>query len=255
MLHDLGDAFRQRRNRRFLLRFFVGTSLLALLPFGVARWQENRRLRQSSQPEMFPFPELARLDAVVQARFAEVPTNDFGMGRIGPRHELFRPVKPSEQVAIDSLHRVGQEVVFFVAGRNYLQNWPTAGGYPASLQGPVYMTKKPLKVVATQTKGAYFAPNQPVFHTPQAPSDLPSEAELREPIKEMLNSSSRWDHTATLDSKTFIAGTWNVMAVPVRATKSECVGCHNHLSRRDPPRLGDPLGIALYAYHTKKEHK
>ena len=135
-----------RNNRKVLLKFFVATSLLALLPFGVARW----RRAQPKTPYTFPFAELAALDKVVQARFAVVPGSDFGMTRVGPRHDYFKPVTPEESVAIAALRRAGFEVVFYVASRHHFQN-DTGIGQPYVVQGPVYITPRaPINIVMTK---------------------------------------------------------------------------------------------------------
>jgi hypothetical protein len=112
-----------------------------------------------------------------------------------------------------------------------------------------------LDVKATQPfrdKSSRYVYNaQPIFQTKLRPIDLPTEAQLKSSLGLMLISTSKFDHTATLDSKTYRAGTWQVAAVPVRATDKSCINCHFRFSNfKSKPRLGDPLGIALYAFRS-----
>lgn len=121
------------------------------------------------------------------------------------------------------------------------------------------MTKEPpLRVKATQTfykttLGNTY-PNPPTFQTENRPVDLPSEAQLNASLGLMLISHSKYDHTATSDGKTYRAGSWQVAAVPVRATDQFCINCHFYFSH-PCPRLGDPLGIALYAFRPTGGHQ
>lgn len=238
----------KRRFPRLIL--FIALACFAL-PWCLLRLRD--RFRHAAQPSTyrFPFAGLAQLDRVVQARFAVIPRDNFGMARIGPRHDLFRPASAVENTAIGNLRNAGYDVVYYVAGRNYLLSGST-NGYRSFLQGPIYMTQKPaLQVVTTQ--GRY---EQPVFHTQAQPAGLPAEDFLREPLTNMLASSSRWDRTATPDGHDFEAGKWHAVAVPVRASSQACVNCHRYFSRSQnwgAPGLGEPLGISLYLYRKRTE--
>ena len=233
-----------RDNRKFLLKFFAATSLLALFPLGVARWQENQRRNAPKMPYTFPFAELAALDNVVQARFAVVPTDDFGMGRVGKRHAYFTPVTSEEQRAVDNLR--GQ-IYFFVAGRRMLLK-KHGPDNPHAIHGPVVMAPgKPLKASVTTPQGKWS--NSPIsFQTPgKMPPDLPSETQLAEVAARVLDGFYEIDGAARQ------IGRWEVVMTPVRATKQECADCHNHEYR---PRdewlyIGDTLGVAMYAYRRK----
>jgi hypothetical protein len=128
----------QRAKRRETIGLLLLTIGLAGLLIVYAR---SRDREKPKAPYAFPVRELAELDQSVQMRFAEMPTKDFGMSRIGRRHEMFVPVSVSERAAVADLQRQGWDVVFYVAGRNVLLN-RTYPLHPNNIQGPIFMTQK-----------------------------------------------------------------------------------------------------------------
>ncbi|HVF11181.1 MAG TPA: hypothetical protein VNA16_10280, partial [Abditibacteriaceae bacterium] len=124
-------------DRRFPVRFFVATTLLAAVPLAVMWWRHQTQ--RPEPPYVFPSQELAALDRVVQARFAVVPTKNFGVDRIGSLHELFVPETQNEKAVIAALRRHHQNVAFYVISRRtFTKERGPVGYYP--VQGPVYMT-------------------------------------------------------------------------------------------------------------------
>ncbi len=247
-----------RANRKFLLKFFVATSLLALLPFGVARWQENRRRNAPKAPYTFPFAELAALDKVVQERFAVIPDSDFGVGRIGKRHDVFVPQTAKEKAVVAALKKRGLEVVFYVAGRNYLLGRQVLYAGPQFLQGPVFITGKPL-FKTKQTPYSYFSPIWNV--DAQLPPDLPDGGNvLNSPL--YVPARKALDSFKANEGANFSIAKWKVAARPVVASQQACVDCHNSRISggkweryKNSFQLGDTLGVAMYAYRMKKELK
>lgn len=241
--------------KQLLLKFFLATSLLAVLPLGIARWQENQRRNAPKTPYSFPFAELGALDKVVQERFAVVPTDDFGISRIGKRHESFVPQTSEEKAVVVALKKRGYEVIFYVAGHHYLKGEHSRLG-PRFLQGPIFITQAvPLK--KSRDPYRYFSPLGTESATLQ--KNLPDGGNLLtgplyKPAFEALNAFNRADGTE------FSMNGWAIIARPVRATHPSCVSCHNSnlLGRRfswdkSLVQIGDTLGVAMYAYRRKKE--
>jgi len=258
MPHDLAAYFQRRRDRRFLLKFFLAMSLLALLPLGIARWQENRRRNAPKTPYTFPFAEMAALDRVVQARFAVVPDKDFGIDRIGKRHEVFVPQTAKEKAVIAALKKRGYEVVFYVAGRNYLRDVPGRLGWNF-LQGPIFITDK-TPVKGQQTPYSFIDPNGPSFQPNPVPAGLPEGGKLVEPSPLKASARKALESFETSEGMDFSMAGWQIAARPVRASQQACVDCHNrqlvgdkfyHWRNHLDFELGDTIGVAMYAYRQK----
>ena len=114
------------------------------------------------------------------------------------------------------------------------------------LQGPIYMTHAPLEIKAVPLDPKY--PHEEVsFQTKNPPrSDLPTEEQLKPSAQKALKAFDDFWHSS--DGATFRAGKWNVAAVPVRASHQECIDCHRGFTYWERLRLGDTLGVAMYAY-------
>lgn len=206
---------------------------------------------QPARSFQFPYAELAKVDSVVQARFAVTPTDDFGMDRMMPRHALFHPVTIDEQIAIDGLRTKGLDVVFYMAPRHYITGQQPHNENQSKLQGPIYMTQPPPLVVnpVKDRQDPYYEP--PVFQTTARPTDIPATPDLQTQLRPMLMDGG-WLNKTTPDGANFKWGDWDVVAAPVRASGPSCIGCHSDFVRDDQPKIGDPLGIALYAYKFRK---
>ena len=120
-------------------RFLICTALLAAIPLIVARFRRPPEV--VARPYKFPNAQVAALDKVVQARFQVVPNSDFGVGRIGERHEYFKPTTEAERAAIRDITRARQEVAFYVVPRNVFKEQTNWLGW-SPVQGPVYMTAR-----------------------------------------------------------------------------------------------------------------
>jgi hypothetical protein len=96
-------------------------------------------------------------------------------------------------------------------------------------------------------------------------------------VKRLPTAASLWDGTrralesfaAGAERHEFTTGRWQVEARPVRASADSCLRCHNTDYRQvygvteagarfsrieptgDPLKLGDPLGVLVYAYRKK----
>ena len=208
----------------------------------------------------FPTAELQSLDKDVQARFAIIVRSNFGMGRIVRRtdtHALYHPDTPGEVKHVAALKSGGQDVLFYVLGRN--------GGldsaYSPLLKGPGIMTgpanKIPLDKAQSLTlslAGLHAEGNYATKFDPNAVDrhDLPRLLELQAIGQEALKQT---DGKVGLGvQRALDTGGWTVVAVPIPASTQKCVDCHsNWEAKTNEVALGKPLGAAIYAYRTLSE--
>jgi hypothetical protein len=229
--------------------------LVAAIPLGV--WKFRHQPKAPPPPYTFPSAEIAALDRVVQARFAVTPDNDFGMGRIGKRHEYFEPVSEAEQNAMQGLGQAKQEVAFYVVSRNVIRKQRTGYGQPP-VQGPIYMkARHPIGKLA----GPYPRAVPLRFYTHnEVPANLPSDDDVTAVGSRLFNEP---ELASGMTSK---IGSWKVVAVPIPASSQSCLDCHNmnppwkrHAgffeSKRDYIELGDMLGTAVYCYRAEQSDK
>ena len=65
----------------------------------------------------------------------------------------------------------------------------------------------------------------------------------------------------TSEGTDFMTQGWNVVARPVRASQEDCLDCHRYIGLTwhgysgITPKIGDTLGVAMYAYRRKVEKK
>lgn len=260
-----------RRRLHVPLVILAVTALSAALPFAIAALRQlQERASVVKNPYDYPTAQLSALDGVVQARFAVVPENMFGLDRIGPMHELFAPITRDEKAAVAGLKKSGQDVAFYVVSRRTLFNERgPLGFYP--VQGPIFITAKPgarlprKKPIEDHMPGALptprpmatyeeALPNGTLVHpTPLArqlvASGLPRGDELVGLAAELLAATKNEDPHARLGAR-IRSGVWRIDAVPIRATNQACVDCHNgwNWSRDNgiEVKLGDPVGFAVY---------
>ena len=179
------------------------------------------------------------LAARIQRRSQDID-NGFGYRRIvnvGETPHRFKPENAKELKVVDALRVARLNVVLYLAGRRPPGEQPDAATIVARklIQGPAF-------VVSTNQQNA----------------DLPGPAELWAQSRTALlafQSSQSYD---------FAIGKWKFSARPVRATEQSCVDCHNAGATRSvrlpstngvselqitkPLRIGDLLGVVLYAY-------
>lgn len=167
------------KRRREVLGLFALTGVLGA---GLILFAGQRDQQQPAAPYQFPAEEFAALDRIVQARFAVVPTDDFGITRIGKRHAVFSPSTHGETTVISALERRNLDIVFYVAGADYLLNRDSRLG-PRFLSGPVFISgfKRPVK----QNPYSYFALLPSTGELGNPPGDLPNgKSLLQSPLKE-----------------------------------------------------------------------
>jgi hypothetical protein len=242
----------QRAKRREVIGLLLLTLGLAGLLIAYARSRD--RTAKPQAPYVFPVQELAALDKVVQARFAVVPIDDFGMSRIGKRHAVFRSSTPQEKSVIAALDKKKWDVVFYVAGRSYLKNEPSNLG-PQFMQGPVFIAGR-YDASPLQNPYSYYALQPGTGELGQPPDELPGGNPVASPLKKPAMQAL--ESFKTRGGTEFAAGDWNVVARPVLASSQACVDCHNSRLRprklwgNDWYRLDEPMGVAMYAYRPYK---
>jgi hypothetical protein len=184
------------------------------------------------------------LDECIQKRFSKADDGLFGMDRVEPSTEhvrSFLPITMEEREAISELERDGWQVGFYLAGRRVLEPKPER--------------RLPY--------GGYRGFGGPILISPQIRLDRPIEQ------IELPEAGDLWNHAQkamlSFDSKDqydFSFGKWSMAARPIRA-KESCLKCHNNVKYGDvvpishapsptPVKVGDALGIAIYAYARKQ---
>ena len=174
------------------------------------------------------------LDARIQERFSKAD-KVFGIARVetSTNHiRSFQPATEEERDVVSELELGGWQIGFYLAGRRVLGS----------------KHKLPY--------GGYRGFGGPILIAPQ----MPRHSEIRMPELDDL-----WEHAQkamlSFDSKNqydFSVGKWSVTARPIRA-KESCLKCHNnfnygntvpvdHAPSPTPLKVGDTLGVAMYAY-------
>lgn len=200
----------------------------------------------STQPAPHSHP-LDALDLEVQKRFHKVI--GFGMARIGTQRR-FAPETDEEKGAVRDLKREGYRVGLYLAGRAILNDVPEQNrraklDFGSSSAGQAF-------------SGPIFLSSADVKGLPTAPA-LWDETRLA--LQSFATGAERYG---------FKSGEWDVETRPVRASEESCLRCHTARveftvvtnekgeksvkseTKEDPPKLGDPLGVLVYAYMKKR---
>ncbi len=228
-------------------------------PAVYTRLLERRRAVQIAQMKPFQFPtaELAALDRDLQARFAVVPTKEFGIERVsGPQHLLYVPENAREQQTIQNLKKKRTEAAFYLMSRQlWIRGWDGAEFKP--IQGPVTLTgakiHPPLPRAINFSAGTdwYLANKRKVnpvmpqprnlqtnlpgkgdwqgfpVPSPTSPPHAPDPNQLQEIGNQLFAQAEEMPHDKKLGVvETMPKGDWKVAAVPIRASDKACLSCH-----------------------------
>lgn len=215
---------------------------------------------------------IAALNEGIQFRFQEVDNNlQLGMRRALPprlRYHLhrnqvypltFSPNSIQELVAVDQLEQEGWQVGFYLIGRSILGEKPDKSLWDDPKSD--YYKRKPI--------------NNPLLMTKTTKADeLPAAWELWDEAQKVLKS---FEASANRNQKEFVVGAWTIAARPIRAGQQACLRCHlgdeklvftgravmalpdelqeaatsgqpKNSPQESKLKVGDPLGVALYAY-------
>lgn len=226
---------------KLLLLTFPVASALALGARVPSAVSQSRPSAVSQAREPHP---LDALDRAVQKCFHNVI--GFGMARIASERR-FEPTTEEEKEAVAALRRGGYSVGLYLVGRGILAETPVErrvalnrfGGWPGrAISGPIYVSPSSMKSL---------------------PGAVPLWDETRRALESFASGGERHE---------FTAGRWRVEARPVRASAESCIECHRARAgfevkplpaaggapaAAEAPKgadlkVGDPLGVLLYAY-------
>lgn len=178
------------------------------------------------------------LDRLIQERFETLDMVNFGISRIAstPEHSEFRrlrPETPAEREVVRELEKEGLEALFLVAGRRAIQaakslapeRKPAAAdnSHPSLHHFSLRAVSRPIRLTAGSTP----APD---------------------PRQVLPHAAAAFQRFERAGSHEFRVGSWDVVARPLRATRKECLSCHQKDESGRPLGLGDALGVAMYAF-------
>jgi len=222
---------------------FLSLIVLALLPGRSTATRQDVSLperREEADDRL-----LSLLDDSVQQRFKDIDKG-FGYRRIitaGDTPHRFKPENPKELRAVDELRRSRMEVFLYVAGRGVL------GKMPPDTDPKIYSRVR-IKGPASITPAGDYGDT----------GDLPRPEQLWDRARAAMLAF----HMSG-DTYKFAIGKWKFSARPVFASEQSCVDCHNvRVTHKILPslggplqesisntlRIGDPLGVVLYAYES-----
>lgn len=268
------------------VRFLIfGTIVCGAVLWGAVRYGFMFKPKPKP-PFRFPTQELAAIDRDLQARFAVVPTKDFGIERTyGYQHYLYNPQTPAEISSVAALKKQQTEAAFYLMSRAlWLRSWDGWGYKP--IQGPVILTGK---ISAPLPRKVNFDPednkaSEPIIDqdhssdadehssdlashnpdgtpvpSPTALKNMPTVNELQAVGNRVFEMAEAAPVTANIGVAKKMSARWNVVAVPIRASNAKCLPCHVYNPQGKNPnaterltvKVGDALGVAFYLYHTR----
>ena len=222
---------------------FVPLIVLALLPGRTAATRPD--VSKPGGLEEADCRLLTLLDESVQQRFKDIDKG-FGYRRIikpGDTPHRFKPENPRELSAVAELRTARMEVFLYVAGRSVLA------------KAPPDTDPKAYSRMRIKGPGA-ITPTDDYNDT----NYLPRPEQLLDEARAAMLAFHM-----TGDTYKFAVGKWKFWARPVLASEQSCIDCHSaRLTHGFLPslgggvqeisslslRIGDPLGMVLYAYQS-----
>ena len=199
----------------------IVTIVMVVLGLGVATATGRMALPEHSAPDGEGADDpIAALNRAIQDRFKDVDKT-FGLRRIVVLDDTphrFQPEKVSELAAVRELDEASLRVAFYMAGRRVLDREPDL------------TTKQP------------FALNRRVLFGPVAVTDPAALTGLPDAVDLITESRNAFRALERRDRYDFEMTDWTFTARAVRATAAECLTCHKDR------KIGEPLGVVLYAY-------
>ena len=210
------------------------------------------------------------LDKCIQERFSKFDMG-FGLGRVAqpmPAIDRFVAETQSEREAISELEKGGWQVAFYLAGRPILDPKPGKINLAdlsnlviiphdsSIIGGPIVITPS---IIFDERERARDHSTGQILTTPSDISgrkkmieqlELPNRQEIRDDArKAMLEFEKK-------DQYDFSFRKWSIAARPIRA-KEACLKCHAGegftAPGLAPPKVGDALGVAMYAYARRQK--
>jgi hypothetical protein len=223
------------------------------------------------------------LDECIQERFSK-SDQVFGYDRVTARTRhvnLFEAENQSEREAISELEKDGWQVAFYLIGRRILGQKPDLSDlkwryrfqYPSEIHGPVAITapskfEERVRNPARDSKTGSFPIIRDTYDYNEG--KMIEQFELPEPMSIWDDAQKAMLAFEKRDQYDFSYGKWSIAARPIRA-KESCLKCHtgdpatapgvSHIvnpftrnaPRLAPPKVGDALGVAMYAYALKQK--
>jgi hypothetical protein len=229
------------------------TASFLLLAFGL--WQSPSAVRASQKPAAGT-QYIDAFDDCIQERFKDIDKR-FGLARVitvGNSPHRFKPENAREMATLKEFNDRKLEVALYLGSRSLF------GDKPEEKEWEPRAVRTDLGVTSTSIgTGIGFSRRiikGPVLISAKDKNDLPLSADL------WAQSKTAMQAFATRDSFEFTFGNWKFIARPVRANEQSCLQCHvvdtrairTHKASEvlKPLKIGDPLGIVLYAYREAK---
>lgn len=235
-------------------RNFTGAALVILFLLAVSRGQRQTFSTITAQERKAAPVDAAldcavidRLDRCVQQRFSQAD-KVFGFYRMLPTTlyiNHFVPNTPAERAAVTELEQAGWRMGFYLAGRRVLGPTPDLTKFVPRMHDEQHpIINGPLAITSSHAQGR----KQELIEN----FGFPAPAALWEQAQQAMHAFDRQNQYD------FKVGKWQVTARPIRAMAS-CLACHNDnhpvvsnplrpMPEPRPVKVGDALGIALYAY-------
>jgi hypothetical protein len=281
-LADEGGSMRKKRLFAFSLIIALSASFVTLQinPARIA-WAQDPKVKQDGFITGCSETVIDALDECIQERFSKADMF-FGYDRVTPptlHVNYFVAETRSEREAMAELEKGGWQVAFYLVGRRVLGPKPNftelsllfPGQYPSIINGPLAITA-PSKLEEREPDSARdlgmrsSAILRSVFNIEK----MIEQFELPEPMSIWDDAQKAMLEFEKRDQYDFSSGKWSIAARPIRA-KESCLKCHTGYpattpghprkvdifggaaTRPAPPKVGDALGVAMYAYGRKQK--
>ncbi len=218
-------------SRRLFQAAAAGGILLTLM----AGLQAAQRESAGSRPTEARLAD--RLDPLFQERFRDLSEIMFGIRRLPatPEHNeliVLKPDRPAERRLLRELEAEGWRAAFYVAGASVRERVrPPAPSRPEGegLRRADRMDRRgvsePIVLAGVRDRKAL----------PRGEQLIPQAAAAFEALR-------------TAERRSFTVGDWRVEARPVRASSERCAACHRQQPETPDMRVGDLIGVAMYAF-------
>lgn len=183
-----------------------------------------------------PVALVERLNGVLGQRFADIADGTFGLSRLvtTPSHAGFQRLKAEtseEKRVFQQVRQDGWDTLFYVAGHHAMKSVASAPNAKLKPAGP------------SRRLNSHRRVSPPVLLVGAGKrDDAPTEAVL------LPHVQTSFKHFRAGDRHEFRIGEWYLASRPVRATRRSCLGCHRKDERGVELKLGDTLGVAIYAF-------
>ena len=266
-LADEGDSMRKKRLFAFSLIIALSALFITpqIVPARIASAQ-NAKLKQDGFITGCSDSVIDALDKCIQERFSKADML-FGFGRVTPPtlHANYLEAKTeSEREAISDLEKDGWQVAFYLVGRSVLGPTPDLkilthqfpGLTNPIINGPIAIT--PSTIFDDRERARDYRAG-PTVNFPSLVSErrkMIEQLKLPEPLNIWDDARKAMLEFEKRDQYDFSFRKWNIAARPIRA-KEACLKCHTGdgptAPGLTPPKVGDALGVAMYAYARKQK--